>query len=196
MSNIVNGASRLQPVVLGIGHAAGALATIALRDGKSPAEVSIRAVQQALILQNGYIMPFIDVNPEMPSFGAIQRIGSAGIFKGEGVPYLWANQTWFYPGRAVTEYELIKGLKPLYPSIQTFWGASGEYLTLSRFIELLQLVDKDITRVVVSEAWDQGRLEGNFFDGLILTREQASVLLDRLLDPFAKEINWQGEVID
>lgn len=196
VSNIVNGASRLQPVVLGIGHAAGGLATVALREGKSPAEVSIREVQQALLDQKAYLMPFVDVNLEMSSFQAIQKIGATGVFKGEGVPYLWANQTWFYPERSVTEFELIQGLKPLYPSLETFWGASGEFLTLSRFIELLQLVDKDITRAVVSEAWDQGRLEGNFFDGLILTREQASVLLDRLLDPFTKEINWQGEVID
>lgn len=196
VSNIVNGASRLQPVVLGIGHAAGVLAAVALREKKELNQVSIREVQQALLDQKAYLMPFIDVNPEMPSFQAIQKAGATGIFKGEGVPYLWANQTWFYPERAVTEYELIQGLKPLYPALATFWGASGDYLTLSRFIQLLQIIDQDISRAEVSEAWDQGRLEGNFFDGLILTREQTSVLLDQLLDPFAKEVRWTGDLMD
>lgn len=196
VSNIVNGASRLQPVVLGIGHAAGVLAAVALREKKELSHVSIRQVQQALLDQNAYLMPFIDVNPEMQSFQAIQKAGAAGIFRGEGVPYLWANQTWFYPERSVTEYELIQGLKPLYPALDTFWGASGEYLTLNRFIKLLQMIDQKINRAEVSKAWDQGQLEGNFFDGLILTREQTAILLDQLLDPFAKEVDWRGVFAD
>ncbi|MHA7129073.1 FAD-dependent oxidoreductase [Algoriphagus namhaensis] len=195
VSNIVNGASRLQPVVLGIGHAAGALATVALREGKSPADVSIRAVQQVLLSQNGYIMPFIDVNPDMQSFGAIQRIGATGIFKGEGVPYLWANQTWFYPGRAVTEFELIQGMKPLYPDLESFWGASGDYLTLSRFEELLRLLNPELNREKVSITWDKLGMKGQLFDGLILNREQAAMLLDDLLNPFAIEIDWHGELV-
>lgn len=194
VSNIVNGASRLQPVVLGIGHAAGALATVALRESKQPSEVSIREVQQALLDQNGYIMPFLDVNVEMVSFQAIQKVGAAGILKGEGVPYLWANQTWFYPARSVTEFELIQGLKPLYPSLDTFWGASGDYLTLKRFEVLLQLIDGEIDRTEVSEAWDRARMTGNLFESMVLNREHVAVLLDELLDPFAKEVNWRGDL--
>ncbi len=45
VSNIVNGASRLQPVVLGIGHAAGVLAAVAVREKKELQDVSIREVQ-------------------------------------------------------------------------------------------------------------------------------------------------------
>jgi len=195
VSNIVNGASRLQPVVLGIGHAAGALATVAIKESKALDQVSVREVQQLLLNQNAYIMPFIDVNPEMKSFQAIQKAGAAGIFRGEGVPYLWANQTWFYPGRAVTEYELILGLKPIYSELDKFWGASGDYLTLSRFEELLKLVDESISRVRVSETWDKLGMQGQLFDGLVLNREQVSLLLDDLLNPFGKEVNWDGEFI-
>jgi len=195
VSNIVNGASRLQPVVLGIGQAAGALAIVATKEGKTLDQVSVREVQQLLLNQNAYIMPFIDVDPEMKSFQAIQKIGASGIFKGEGVPYLWANQTWFYPGRAVTEYELILGLKPIYSELDKFWGASGDYLTLSRFEELLKLVDESISRVRVSETWDKLGMQGQLFDGLVLNREQVSLLLDDLLNPFGKEVNWDGEFI-
>ncbi len=67
VSNIVNGASRLQPVVLGIGHAAGVLATAALEDQKPLAEVSIRRVQQLLLDQKAYIMPFFGYESRGPS---------------------------------------------------------------------------------------------------------------------------------
>ncbi|MEB2785436.1 FAD-dependent oxidoreductase [Algoriphagus persicinus] len=93
VSNIVNGATRLQPVVLGISQAAGILASVAVREKRELKDVSIREVQQLLLDQNAYIMPFLDMKPEDKLFQAMQKIGATGILKGEGVPYLWANQT-------------------------------------------------------------------------------------------------------
>ncbi len=84
VTNIVNGATRLQPVVMGIGQAAGALAAVALRNNTDPSKIDIRAVQQALLDSRAYIMPFIDVPAENPHFAAIQRIGAAGVLKGAG----------------------------------------------------------------------------------------------------------------
>jgi hypothetical protein len=72
VSNIVAGASRLQPVVLGIGQAAGALAATAVLNNTDPANINIRAVQSALLESNAYLMPFIDVKPHDPSFYVIQ----------------------------------------------------------------------------------------------------------------------------
>jgi len=125
VTNIVNGATRLQPVVLGIGQAAGALAAVALQKNVQPREVDIRSVQQALLDAKAYIMPFIDVPAEHPHFAAIQRIGATGILKGEGVPYKWANQTWFYPERQVSCYAVTEALRPYYEPLRTYWNASG-----------------------------------------------------------------------
>ncbi len=194
VSNIVNGATRLQPVVLGIGQAAGTLASVAIRNGEKPEEVSIREVQQELLDQGAYLMPFIDVKPSDPYFEAIQKIGVTGILKGTGVPYLWANQTWFYPTRLVTEFEMIDGLKPLYPELKEFWGASGDYLSGVRMLVLLQLVQKDLSENDLKEAWKSGGLSGEFRSNIALNRQQVAVLIDEILDPFAKEVNWKGEV--
>ena len=71
VSNIVAGATRLQPVVLGIGQAAGALAAVAIKNGQDPAEVNIREVQQALLDSKAYLMPFIDVKPTDAYFQAV-----------------------------------------------------------------------------------------------------------------------------
>ncbi len=194
VSNIVNGATRLQPVVLGIGQAAGVLAAVAFKEGKALNEVSIREVQSVLLSQNAYIMPFLDMNPTEDHFVAMQKIGATGIIKGEGVPYLWANQTWFYPDRLVTEYELVEGMRPLYPAFKDYWGASGDYLTGASFQQILELVKPNTPLVEIAQAWKRSGLEGNFKTETQLNRKEVSVLLDELLDPFSKEVNWNGEI--
>lgn len=183
-------------MVLGIGHAAGVLATVALEQKKPISEVSIRRVQQLLLDQNGYIMPFLDMNPNDPHFQAMQKVGAAGIFKGEGVPYLWANQTWFYPERLVSEFELVDGLRPLYPQLKEFWGASGDYLTGTKFFVFLQMIQPNLTEENLNLAWKNGTLEGEFSPENKLNRKEVSVMLDELLDFFVKEVDWKGEFLE
>ncbi|WP_339869912.1 FAD-dependent oxidoreductase [uncultured Algoriphagus sp.] len=193
VSNIVNGASRLQPVVLGIGHSAGVLAAVAVKQKKELQDISIREVQSLLLSQNAYIMPFLDMNPSDDHFKAMQKIGATGIFKGEGVPFLWANQTWFYPDRLVTEFELVDGLRPLYPELKDYWGASGDYLTGARFQQLVEIVKPNTTLFEIAQAWKRRELSGDFKTETRLNREQVSVLIDEILAPFSKEVNWNGD---
>lgn len=195
VSNIVNGASRLQPVVLGIGQAAGALAGTALLKKQSLQEIKVREVQQALLDKDAYIMPYMDVKPAHPHFQAIQRIGATGIMKGQGVPYKWANQTWFYPEREISQFELVQGLRPLYPQLAQYWSASGEALTASGLLEILRLVDQKITEEVIENAWNAGKLGPIFNVEHPLTRAQTAALLDVLLDPFAIPVGLDGNLI-
>lgn len=193
VSNIVNGASRLQPVVLGIGQAAGVLGAIAAKTGKRLQDQSIREVQQALLDQNAYLMPFMDMNPEDPHFQAMQRIGASGMLKGEGIPYLWANQMWFYPDRFVTEFELLEGLRMYYPELNEFWGASGAYLSGERMVILLNQISS-VTLRDIADAWEQGELDGDLTAERHLNRREVSVVLDQLLRPFSQSVDWNGKI--
>lgn len=192
VSNIVNGATRLQPVVLGIGHAAGLVAVVALEEKKPLSEISIRNVQQKLLNQGSYLMPFLDITPSDPHFQAMQKVGLTGILKGEGVPYLWANQTWFYPDKLVSEYELISGLKAIYPQLKDFWGASGEYLTGARILTLLQMIDKNLSEELIKNIWESNQLPGSFEKEKKLNRKEVSVILDAGLKVFEIEVDWKG----
>ncbi|WP_256012353.1 FAD-dependent oxidoreductase [Desertivirga xinjiangensis] len=187
VSNIVNGASRLQPVVITIGQAAGTLAAIAIKRNIQPAQVNIREVQQALLDAKAYLMPFIDIKPADTDFQAIQRIGSTGILKGTGLPFKWANQTWFYPEREISEYEFVSGLKTYYPQLNTV-QASGEPLTLKFLTETFLLIDKSITEARVLQE-EKGFLTGK------LNRRNAAVLIDKYLNPFKQEIDFTGSLI-
>ena len=99
VSSLVNGTTRLQPVVMGIGQAAGAAAWLACRDGRSPADVPILELQIHLLDAGAYILPYKDVSPGSPWFETAQFSGVRGRMRGEGRPRAWANETHFYPRR-------------------------------------------------------------------------------------------------
>ena len=110
VSNVANGTTRLQPVVLLTGQAAGALAALAARQGREPRAVPVRDVQQALLEAKAFLLPYLDVPPDHPQFARIQRVGATGILKGRGLPHAWANQTWFYPDFPLDAATLAQGL--------------------------------------------------------------------------------------
>lgn len=192
VTNIVAGASRLQPVVLTIGQAAGALAAVAIKNNLQPAQVNIRDVQTALLESKAYIMPFIDVKPEDKNFVAMQKIGATGILKGTGVPYKWANQTWFYPEQPVNEYALVEGVKSFYPKIAD-QSPSGKLVNAAYAAKLLSSVSKkEITLSEISTVLNERIAKQEVNGETVLSRRSLSVLIDHFLNPFAQEIDFNG----
>ncbi len=195
VTNMVNGATRLQPVVLQLGQAAGMMAALCIQQHKQPAQLSVRDVQVQLLKANGYIMPFIDVAPADPQFSVIQKIGATGILKGTGVPYLWANQTWFYPEQPISGYELVQGLRLYYPSLKTYWAASGDMLTVVELIKILKATGLEITEKQVIKDLSDAPLNLPHDTGSHpLNRRTVAVLLDKYLHPFEKSITISGSL--
>ena len=194
VSNIVNGATRLQPVVLEIGQAAGALAALAAIQNKTPSEISIREVQQALLNEGAYLMPFIDVLPGDPHFQAIQKAGATGLLKGYGVPFKWADQTWFYPELVTSEFDFIDGIRDYYPPLKHQYDAGGEPLTLARFTEFLQNLSMNLDHQMLTQAWHDLQLPGAPDTDTILTRRMLAVLVDHYLHLFEVPIDQEGKV--
>ena len=90
----MNGATRLQPVVMGLGQAAGALAAIAAQSRRLPAEVPASEVQAVLLDHGCYLLPFLDLKPSDPGFRELQEAGLRGEVRGIGRTVGWANETW------------------------------------------------------------------------------------------------------
>ncbi|MBK8055602.1 MAG: FAD-dependent oxidoreductase [Saprospiraceae bacterium] len=194
VSNIVNGATRLQPVVLGIGQAAGAIAVQAINDKKLLSKVSIRKVQQQLLKSGAYIMPYIDVATSDKYFAAVQRIGASGILKGTGLTYKWANQTWFYPNKVLSEYDLLDGLRYVYPHLSERRDGSGEDLKVAYLVTLLKTIKaetelKDIIKIL------RNIKPGKYTENTFLTRYQTAIILDTLIDPFSIETDHNGNFL-
>ena len=90
----MNGATRLQPVVMGLGQAAGALAAIAVKTGRHPSEVPVDEVQEVLLDHGCYLLPFLDLKPGDTGFRELQEAGIKGEVKGTGRSVGWSNETW------------------------------------------------------------------------------------------------------
>lgn len=191
VTNIVNGSTRLQPVILQIGQAAGLIAAMAVQQGKSPKDLNVRLVQQALLDHGGYLMPFIDVKPEQPHFQAVQRIGATGILKGKGVPYKWANQTWFYPDTTVTVVELVEALQ----AFEDEWSYQNDFddeavLTVQTATDIINSIAEKSGKSTIEEIqanWETEFQLENFDLQRPITKLELAVLLDKTLNPFMQE---------
>lgn len=197
VTNIVNGATRLQPVVLQIGQAAGILAGLAVKKNINPSQLKVREVQDVLLKAKGYLMPFIDVTQDDPAYAAIQRIGATGILKGTGVPYLWANQTWFYPDLPVSQFELVEGLKSYYSKLQQYRGASGEMLDEQSLAKIISETGEKISVGEIEQLLaSKNLIKIDYKDKKVLSKKAIAVLLDHFLKPFIKEINIEGNLTE
>lgn len=93
----INGSTRLQPVVLGLGQAAGALAALSVHTGRHPSEVPVGEVQSVLLDHGCYLLPFLDLKPSDEGFRELQERGLRGEVKGIGRSIDWSNETWVNP---------------------------------------------------------------------------------------------------
>lgn len=206
VSSIANGSSRLQPVVMGIGQAAGIAAAMSVQQEHEPRDLSVRDVQQHLLNQDGWALPFKDSTPEDWHFQPIQRVGLSGILKGDGVPYAWANQTFIYPDSTMTNREVNEALirastdepENLLPDndenavhskvLQTIWEMAG-----SPEPDAAEALGADIeeheSALAIAYAFEAGWtdywIDIEMFnpDDEILRKEFAAII-DRALNPF------------
>lgn len=193
VTNIVAGASRLQPVVLTVGQAAGALAAVSIKNNQQPREVNIREVQQALLEGNAYLIPFIDVKPGDAHFKIIQKIGVTGILKGFGLPYKWANQTWFYPDNTVSEYELVSGLKSFYGEFAEL-HPSGKAVAADFLVQVFNARKINISEEKIKSLMSSRGIANTGVQGAALSRAAIAELLDVVLNPFIESLDFTGKI--
>lgn len=190
VTNLVNGSTRLQPVVLQLGQAAGIAAALAAVDGCEPSAVSVRRVQQTLLDAGSYLLPYLDLSPSDPDFAAVQRIGVTGILKGRGANAGWENQSWFDAEKSVTEEELRLGLHEVYPSAATApvqEEVTGERLALLLAEALDGVAGETARRTVMEMVSDLSRP---------LTRLECARLIDAAADPFHRiEVDLHGNLL-
>lgn len=189
VSNLINGATRLQPVVMQLGQAAGAVAALSRIEAKSVKKVGVRQVQEALLDAGCYLMPYLDLPVTDRHFKAVQRIGATGILRGEGRNVGWTNQTWFRTEAPLlasdihTEgfYDGPLGIKDGQVSIERLigtvrgLGGSVPFGEPESWWETLGLKDYDAKRAA--------------------TRLEAAVVIDAAFDPFGMfEVDYQGNI--
>jgi hypothetical protein len=177
VTNLINGSTRLQPVVVEIGQTAGILAALSVQRGCAVREVDVRSVQKALLAAGAYLQPWLDLKPGEEGFEALQRIGSTGILRGIGRNVGWANESWFRAGDPLLWNELDLG--DYYDAVVV---DSDEPVQAEDFYALL----RDLGADVIGEPSNPSAE---------ITRLEAAVLLDKYLDPFEKPVDFSGNLV-
>lgn len=106
VSHIVNGCTRLQPIVMLIGQAAGAAAALSIKKNIQPRNISIDELQNVLIKNGCQIFPYKDLWNTHPAFEASQFLSLKGI-------YIEDKEFNFEPEKIVTESDANYWLKKL-----------------------------------------------------------------------------------
>jgi len=178
VTNVVNGTTRLQPVVMLTGQAAGTLAALAAKKRVSARKLPVREVQSQLLRSGAYLMPYNDVKPNHPNFSSIQKIGATGLMHGVPTPHGWANETWFYPDSAV----YVKDLAALSDFYGTSLPAPGP--------EPLSYDDaRKVLRHFGGRSTENTRVKKSGW----ISRAVFAAWLDESLDPFSRAVNHNGE---
>jgi len=131
-------------------------------------------------------MPYLDVPADRPQFAAIQRIGATGILKGKGIPYKWANQTWFYPDSTVSETTLVDGLATYYPNVKAATVREGHDVNAETLYKLILMADPSINSFKLKTSLKP-------FSGA-MKRSEIAVVIDEYLKPFDKEVDLNGRL--
>lgn len=197
VSNIINGSTRLQPCVMLIGQAAGALAALSVKDTLAPAQVPVRSVQQSLLDANCWLMPFMDISPESRYFQPIQKIGLVGAMQGTGIPYKWANQTWFYPDYSITHEDFYTALASVIPNKESLKLIPKRVIKKQAQISVpealmyLRFVQKEVVDGTENKVW--ALFENNT---QYLIRRDCVLLLDMAFKPFERnDTDIQGNIL-
>jgi hypothetical protein len=196
VSNVVNGTTRLQPVVLLTGQAAGILAALAVQMKLPPHKVPVRMVQQELLKNNAMLMPYIDVPINHPHFTAIQKIGATGMLKGKPIPFKWANQTWFYPDSLVETHSLQLDIAD-YATV-VFPPHPPKYITWKYTKALIEvLISTKHTKRSTSIVKDIAHFEAKYQlqNEQLITRAIFAQCLQDFIDPFSTPIDHFGHFI-
>jgi hypothetical protein len=198
VTNLVNGTTRLQPVSMQIGQAAGVLASLAVKEGMLPKEISVHEVQRTLLDAGGYLQPYLDVAPQDVCFKPLQRIGVMGILHGTGKNVAWQNETWFRADTLLL-YKELDGLTTVYPRLK-LPSICTQTVTLGTLKEIIATIAKQ-EGITFDNGLDNAveKVYADFHLGTpsnqdAVTRKQTAVLVDRLLQPFErKDVNLYGE---
>ena len=188
VSNLINGATRLQPVVMQLGQAAGAIAALSKMHDRPVKKVRVRAVQKALLDAGCYLMPYLDLPKDHVHFKALQRIGATGVLRGEGRNVGWANQTWFRADDPLLAEEIFAG---------DFYGGQIPLdqgpVTIGEFVALMRKLGVPLPQDAGS--WWTGLGLDDFDAGRVVTRLEAAVALDDAFDLFSNfDVDYMGRI--
>lgn len=212
VSNIVSGSIYSQPSLMLIGQAAGVLAATCAKENIAPRKMSVRRVQDILLQNKAFLMPYFDVKSTHLFFDAIQRVGVTGLMQGRGEATAVMSKTHFDPDSVVTMKTFFEAFEPfsneaapsLSPAIPENLSNTPTPVSTQEAIDMLWSLAKVMNidmdtydnledfRKTIKFDWATLKL-GEYNAQKPIKRSALAVLIDFYLNPFyKKDIDKKG----
>lgn len=184
---------------LNTGQAAGATAAFCAFFKTTTEQLNVRLIQGELLTYKATLLPFEDMHQGDSNFVAITHVAltgllNKGIQQNQGVPLWMGNEN-------VHADEIKISMKKLYTRSQ-IWFADHADTTALSVGDAISLITYTATRgkelkLEIERGWKSTLgLSGSFNESRKISRNEFSVLLEAYLQPFATQVDLQGELIN
>jgi len=193
-----NGNIQYLPLQMALGQGVGTVAAYIAFFKTTNKSLKVRIAQQELLDFKGYLLPFADVKRDERSIRAVQQIGATGLLKG----IKKGNELLFMPDALVTTEEIKSVLTEIYTRAFLWFNKEkpGEKFTEGNLLSLISemtLSDPQTLQVTVKNDWKGKYGFASDFDlNRPVTRLEFAVLVNRYLNPFARTVDLQGEIVN
>ncbi len=184
---------------LNVGQAAGATAAFCAFFKTTTEQLNVRLIQGELLTYKATLLPFEDMHQVDSNFVAITHVALTGLLNNgiqqkQGAPLWMGNEN-------VHADEIKISMKKLYSRSQ-IWFADHADTTALSVGDAIGLITYTATRgkelkLEIERGWKSTLgLSGSFNESRKISRNEFSVLLEAYLQPFATQVDLQGELIN
>jgi hypothetical protein len=185
------------PVQLTIGQGVGCIAAYCAFFKTTTKNLQPRIIQQELLDFKGYLMPYVDVKPNSKYIRAIQQVGATGILKRvfRGFDMV------FMPDITVTTAEVKPVLTEIYSRAFIWFNKEkpAEKFTVGNTVSLISeftLTEPKTLQATLQKDWQAKHGFTNFDTARPITRLEFAVLVNQYLNPFARKIDLEGNIVN
>ncbi|WP_295673416.1 FAD-dependent oxidoreductase [uncultured Mucilaginibacter sp.] len=197
------------PRQLSIGQGVGAVAAYCAFFKKTTKNLNIRLIQIEIMNYKGYLMPISDITPKDADWRDVQQICATGLIKGvlnftPNDPDTSPNgeEFIFKPDSIVTTAEIKPVLTEIYSRAFLWFEKEklGEKFTVGNTLSLISdytLTDPLVLHARIKIDWKTRYQFKNDFDmNRPITRREFAVLINRYLNPFARTVDLNGNLVN
>jgi hypothetical protein len=184
---------------LNAGQAAGATAAYCAFFKTTTEQLNVRLIQGELLTYKATLLPFKDMQQTDSNFVALKHVAltgllNSGIVQQEGT-YQWMGNNNLHAD------EIKVSMKKLYSRSQ-IWFADHAVVKELSIGDAISLITYTATRgtelkIEIERGWKSTLgLAGSFNENRKINRNEFSVLLEAYLQPFARQVDMQGDFIN
>ena len=184
---------------LNAGQAAGATAAYCAFFKTTTEHLNVRLIQGELLTYKATLLPFKDMHQTDSNFVALTHVALTGLLN-SGIGQNEGTYQWMGNNNLHTD-EIKISMKKLYSRSQIWFADHANVKELS-IGDAISLITYTATRgtelkIEIERGWKSTLgLAGSFNENRKISRNEFSVLLEAYLQPFATQVDLQGELIN